>query len=60
MPITAHQTPDWTGQTIDFCSQPKRNAGAAERFVVRAIEASGNAVSWDSIASAMPHAGWVL
>jgi transposase-like protein len=33
---------DSTGQTIDFLLTAKRDAAAAKRFLVRAIEASGN------------------
>ena len=35
---------DSTGQTIDFLLTAKRDAGAAKRFLRRAIEASGNAM----------------
>jgi len=35
---------DSTGQTIDFLLTAKRDAAAAKRFLVKAIEASGNAM----------------
>jgi IS6 family transposase len=35
---------DSTGQTIDFLLTAKRNAAAAKRFLLRAIEASGSAM----------------
>jgi transposase-like protein len=35
---------DSTGQTIEFLLTAKRDAAAAKRFLVKAIEASGNAM----------------
>jgi transposase-like protein len=40
-----YRTLDSTGQTIDFLLTAKRDAAAAKRFLRKAIEASGNAMS---------------
>ena len=37
-----YRAPDSTGQTIDFLLTAKRDTAAAERFLRRAIDASGN------------------